>query len=255
MFAPERRQRILELLQSESRVTVTQLTEALQVSEATVRRDLQELEQNGLLIRTHGGAMLDSSSGLELSFAEKEVTSLDEKKYIAKLAASFIKEGDTIILDAGTTTLEMVPYITQKNLTIVTNSLMAAVGLSQNPEIELIIVGGQNRYKTKAITGFLAQQTLQMFQADKVFLGVNGVHLQHGITTPTVEEAMLKKQMIKSAKELFVLADSSKLQKVTFTKIEDLSNIDWILTDPNVKARVLEQYRKENIHITYEEKG
>lgn len=251
MFAEERRQRIIELLEKQFRITVTELTESLEVSEATVRRDLQELEAQGMLKRTHGGAMIDSPSHVELSFQEKEITALEEKKQIAKLAASFVEDGDTIILDAGTTVLQMIPHILHKKVTVITNSLMAAAALSQSDSIELIVTGGRNRYKTKALVGDIVNRTFAMFHADKVFLGVNGVDLVHGITTPTIDERGIKKQMVESAKEVFVLADYSKFYKISFAKIAPIEEVDCIITDSKIEKSTIDKYDKLGIKVVF----
>lgn len=249
MFVEERRKNIIKLLEQQTRITVSELTETLKVSEATVRRDLQELETQGVLKRTHGGAMLDSPSGFEASFDEKEITALEEKKEIAKAAASFIKEGDTIILDAGTTTMQMIPFIMQKKITVITNSLVAANALSSSPEVQLFVAGGYNRFKTKALIGRETQQFFSMYYADKLFLGANGVDISHGITTPTVEEAPIKHQMVKSAKEVFVLADHSKFNQVSLSKIASIDEIDCIITDSKIEKQTLDSFQTRGIDV------
>lgn len=249
MFLEERKNQIIDFLQNHHRVTVNQLTALLKVSEATVRRDLQDLEQQGALKRTRGGAILHQSSNVEPPYTQKEATAFEEKKYIGRLAANFINDGDTIILDAGTTTAQLIPYITQKELTIITNSVCAIPPLSTNPDINLIVAGGYSRYHSRALVGEWALTMLKQFHASKLFLGVDGIDLAYGYTTNSLEEAPLKRQMLQRTDEVFILADSSKFNLVTLNKIAELEDIDHIISDDKLPSDLAEKYISRGVNI------
>ena len=249
MFFEERKNQIIDFLQNNHRVTVNQLTALLNVSEATARRDLQDLEQQGVLKRTRGGAILHQSSNVEPPYAQKEATALEEKKYIGRLAANFISDGDTIILDAGTTTAQVIPYITQKKLTVITNSVCAITPLSANPDISLIVAGGYNRYHSRALVGDWALTMLKQIHASKLFLGVDGIDLAYGYTTNSLEEAPLKRQMLQRTDEVFILADSSKFNLVTLNKIADLEEVDHIISDDKLSPDLAVKYMNRGVNI------
>ncbi len=249
MFAEERRRRILDILQNQHRVTVNQLIEDLPVSEATVRRDLQDLEQQGSLKRTRGGAILNNTNNFEPPYPQKEVLASEEKEYIGQLAATYINDGDTLIIDSGTTTLQIISYLTQKNLTVITNSVCAIKALSLNSDIKFIVTGGYNRYHSRSLVGDWTLTMLKHLHANKVFLGVDGIDLIYGFTTPSIEEVAIKQQMIQSADEVFVIADSSKFSKVTLNKIAEIEKVDYIVTDTKLPPSLAEKYVSRGITI------
>ncbi|CUH97333.1 hypothetical protein P22_3460 [Propionispora sp. 2/2-37] len=249
MFVEERKKRILDILQDQHRVTVNQLTESLPVSEATIRRDLQDLEQQGSLKRTRGGAILSHSSNFEPPFPQKEALASEEKKYIGKLAASFLNDGDTVIIDSGTTTLQTIAHLNQKDLTVITNSVCAITALSQKPDIRFIVAGGYNRCQSQALVGDWTLTMLKQFHANKLFLGVDGIDLIYGFTTPSIEEVAIKQQMIKCADEVFVIADSNKFNRVTLNKVAEIEEVDYIITDPQLSPVLAEKYTNRGVTI------
>ncbi|HQO06314.1 MAG TPA: DeoR family transcriptional regulator, partial [Fervidobacterium sp.] len=161
---------------------------------------------------------------------------------------SFIKDGDTIILDSGTTTKYIVPNITAKNVTIITNSLNIAYELSNNSNFEVIVTGGLLRTRTQALVGDIAQGTLRQFRVDKAFIGANGVSLRFGVTTPNVIEAATKRAMMENAKEIFLVIDSSKFDQVSFSLICPVNTIDYIVTD-RIEESERVQYEKIGVRI------
>lgn len=251
MFAEERRSRILEILEGKNRITVIELTESLKVSDSTIRRDLQDLEQAGLLKRTHGGAVKWEHTGFEPTMAEKEESNIDEKRYIGEKAAALIEDNDTIILDAGTTTLEIAKHIKAKNITVLTNSILIALELSKHKDVEIVIIGGNARKQTLAIVGPFADMIIQNFRVDKAFIGANSITLQDGCTTPNILEAHTKKTMIRSAKEVYIVADHSKFGKVSFASIVKLEDIDAIITGTNIDRQTVERFRQEGVEVLY----
>ncbi|OJG28704.1 DeoR family transcriptional regulator [Enterococcus caccae] len=242
MLTEERHQAILRLLDQQTVVKSHELSALLNASESTIRRDLQELENAGLLERVHGGAKQILNLGFEQDMSEKSTKNTQEKQKIALLAATFVHEGDVIYLDAGSTTLEMLPFLVDKNITVVTNSVHHAAKLG-DLNIKTIILGGSLKLSTKAIIGAAGMEQLSHFRFNKAFMGMNGAHLEFGLTTPDPEEAALKRLAIEQTEEAYILIDQTKLNKVTFTKVTDLDKV--ILLTNHCSPEVLEQFQKK----------
>lgn len=235
MFAEERQQRVLEALQKQSRIKVMELAALLNVSPATIRRDLDELETAGLLQRTHGGALLRPQARFEPTFFEKEDQYLAQKEQIGYLAASMINPGETIIIDAGTTTFQMLKYLREKrNLTIITNAINFAKEFTADHNIELIMIGGTVRLNTQALVGPLSEANLKNFHADKAFIAANGCMPQKGLTTPNLSEAYTKRAMAQAATEVIAVLDHSKFGQINLATIIPLSEVDLIITDSGI---------------------
>jgi DeoR family transcriptional regulator, fructose operon transcriptional repressor len=249
MFTNERRKNIIEQLKIQSRITVSELTETLSVSEATIRRDLHELQKQGLLKRARGGAIINSPINIEQTFNEKEISSLVEKKYIACIASSFIKDNDVIIMDSGTTTIQMIPFITQKNITVITNSIATAYAISTYSNISLIMIGGQHRQITKAVVGCYANNMLKSLHADKAFIGTNAFDTSFGFSTPNPEEAETKKSMISIADEIFITLDYTKFNKISMVQFANLKTIDSIITDKKINKKIMLNLQMEGVNV------
>jgi DeoR family fructose operon transcriptional repressor len=247
LLTTERHQFILSILKEQGTVKLQELVDQLQASESTIRRDLVQLEEMKLLKRVHGGASLLQRKGLEPTTMEKQYKARAEKQLIAKLAASFIEKNDCIYLDAGTTTAEMIPYLKDKNITVLTNGLMHIPKLIEL-EIKTVLVGGMIKFSTNAIIGSNAVQFLNEYRFDKCFLGMNGIHQELGFTTPDPEEALLKKMALRLSNETYVLADSSKLNEATFAKVADVSDA-IILTDSNDEEAVAHLQKNPKVKV------
>ncbi|MGN7397635.1 DeoR/GlpR family DNA-binding transcription regulator [Peribacillus frigoritolerans] len=247
MLTTERHQFILSILKEQGTVKLQELVDQLQASESTIRRDLVQLEEMKLLKRVHGGASLLQRKGLEPTTMEKQYKARAEKQLIAKLAASFIEKNDCIYLDAGTTTAEMIPYLKDKNITVLTNGLMHIPKLIEL-KIKTVLVGGMIKFSTNAIIGSNAVQFLNEYRFDKCFLGMNGIHQELGFTTPDPEEALLKKMALRLSNETYVLADSSKLNEATFAKVADVSDA-IILTDSNDEEAVAHLQKNPKVKV------
>ncbi|WP_416176157.1 DeoR/GlpR family DNA-binding transcription regulator [Clostridium sp.] len=254
MFAEERQNKILKLLKEQGSLKVVTLTELFNVSESTIRRDLQEMDEKGLLSRTHGGAVSLQSTSFEPSFKEKEIEGHDEKVAIAKLAASMIKDGDTILLDSGTTTLEIAKHITAHKVTVITNSIDISSVLSNNENIDLIVTGGSMRFTTRAMVGPITENVLKNFRVDKAFIGTNGISIEEGITTPNFIEAQTKKTMMNVSNNVIVVADSSKFNKVSFSIISPLKSISSIITSGDLDGETLKNFEDAGVEIIYTNK-
>lgn len=249
MFAEERQEKIMTTLEQDGSVKVNELSEHFNVSEATIRRDLQEMENKKLLVRTHGGAVKFDITNFEPTFSDKKNKKNVEKIAIGKLAASMIKDGDTIILDSGTTTLEIAKHITNENLTVITNSIDIAAELINKNKIELFIPGGVIRASTRAMVGQLSEAAYKNFKVDKAFIGANGIAIKEGITTPNFVEAQTKKAMINAANKIIVVSDNSKFDNVCLSVICPIEEITAIITNGDLPEKVVNDYKKLGIEI------
>jgi len=249
MFPEERKSKILDSLNKYGKVKVCDLSQRYEVSEVTIRRDLQELEEDELIKRVHGGAILNDNTKFEPTFSEKVDKFYDEKESVGKFAASLIVNGDTIALDAGTTTLSIAKNILAKNITVLTNSLDIAYELAKKRDVEVIVTGGTLRWETRAMVGPVADNTLKNFKVDKAFIGTNGLCIINGLTTPNINEANTKREMIKIAKQTIVVCDHTKFGIVSFSKIVDLDSVDIIITDNQLENELLEKFEEKGVKI------
>ncbi len=253
MLQGERRFRILELLNTNKSITVKALCEALEASEATIRRDLTLLEAEGKLERTHGGAMLADMTPLdyEATFNQKESIEATHKMEISRTAFSMLEENETIMLDGGTTTYELAKLIGQSDLKInvITNSTIISQAIADNPNVTMIVIGGKVRLNTLATVGATAVAEVEKFNVDKSFIGVNGLTLSSGLTTPDVEEADIKRAILKAGRERCVLADHTKFKHVTMCQIAPLSMVDCIITDSDLEKSYVDAYKLNGIRI------
>jgi DeoR family fructose operon transcriptional repressor len=250
MFAEERRKEIVLLLKKEKRASVNELSLKFNVSRATIRRDLSDLEKNGFLRRTHGGAILSGSSKLEPTFKEKEDKLSSEKNEIGKKAAEIIKNGDTIFIDAGTTTRNIIDNLKEKkDLTIVTHALHIINKINEiNLKCNLVVIGGEFKWSTEAMIGPLAEDYLKKLRVDKSFIGSNGFTLNSSATTPDLKEAKIKEIALEIAGENFLLFDQSKWEEVYFCKFAELNQIDFIITD-SIEESKEKRLKEEQIEV------
>ncbi len=238
MFVEERQQRILETLRRSGKVTVEELTDAFGVSAPTVRADLAALDTRRLLRRTHGGALPLETSLYEPPFAEREAAHHHEKRRIGRAAAALVRSGETVILDAGTTTHEIARALAEtgrRDITVVTNNLPSAVLLMDAaPQITVIVVGGQTQPRRRATLGALAAKFLEPLRADRVFLGVSGVHPEAGLTAVDFDAVQTKQAMLAHAGEVIVVADSGKIGQTAFAQIAPVGVCALLLTDTDI---------------------
>lgn len=239
LLTEERHQYILDILHSKGTIHIQEIVEMLNISESTVRRDLSLLEKMNKLKRVHGGAALLKQKRTELSINEKSLHNHPEKRKIGAYAAELVKDGDCIFLDAGTTTYEMINHLTAKDITVVTTGI-THLELLSDKGIATYIIGGYVRSITKAVIGQTALEMLKKFRFDKTFLGVNGIHMDYGYTTPDPEEAAIKSLALQLGQQVYVLADHSKFQEVTFSEIAPLEEAT-IITNLNDTA-MLEEF-------------
>ncbi|AFH60400.2 DeoR faimly transcriptional regulator [Paenibacillus mucilaginosus K02] len=255
VFGEERKTKIMERLEREERVDVVELSQSLEVSESTVRRDLRELEEAGLLKRTHGGAVsnkiaVKNGVNLEPSFREKEVQYQREKQAIARKAVEWIREGDTVLLDSGTTTFYILQELKAfRQLTVVTNAVISPQHLDHHPGIELIFLGGTFRAQTQSMVGMFTEQSLGLIRVDKCFIATNGVDPVQGLTTPTMAEAAIKRRMISCAQEVVLVTDSSKFGRTHFAKFGELEQIHTCITDAGIPENDIKSLHSRGITV------
>ncbi|MCM3568851.1 DeoR/GlpR family DNA-binding transcription regulator [Neobacillus mesonae] len=230
MLTPERHRVILQLLKEKNIIKIQEVMELTNSSESTIRRDLSMLEKQKYLKRIHGGAKVLQGKLQEPSMEEKSSKNLQEKRLIAKYAASLVEKGDCIYLDAGSTIFEMIEYLEVKDIVVVTNGLMHFSSLI-NKGIPVYGIGGFVKPKTNAFVGRGALASLELYRFDKCFMGVNGIHPQFGYTTPDQEEALVKQRAISLTREAFVIADSSKFSEISFAKITDIHEASIITNE------------------------
>jgi len=241
LLTEERHKYILETLSKKGIVKINEIVDLTNSSESTIRRDLTYLEGKNMLKRIHGGATLLKGRFSEPSYNEKLDRNISEKSAIAQYAASLIQDGDCIYIDAGTTTFEIIKYINNKNIFVVTNGLKQ-IDLLVEKGINAYVLGGRVKLITKAIIGMDALKGLEKFRFDKAFIGINGIHFEYGFTTPDIEEAALKENAIKLSKEAFILADESKFGEVAFCKVTDLKKATVIT---NAEVENIEKYEQK----------
>lgn len=240
MFVEERQQRILDRLHERGKVTVEELAGDFGVSAPTVRADLAALEGRSLLRRTHGGALPSATTLYEPPYTERAGTQQSEKARIGQAAAEMIAPGETVIIDAGTTTHEIGLALAasgKDGVTVVTNNLPTAMALMEAPGITVIVIGGQVQPRRQAMLGPLAVGFLAPFRADRLFLGVSGVHPQAGFTAADFEAAQAKQAMIAHAAEIIAVADGTKIGQAAFAHVASLSAAS-LLTDGELDVEI-----------------
>ncbi|MCE7078980.1 DeoR/GlpR family DNA-binding transcription regulator [Streptomyces sp. ST2-7A] len=238
MYAQERRQEILRLAREEGRVEVVSLAEGFGVTSETVRRDLKALGRAGLLRRVHGGAIPIGRLDFEPDLGRREATAVEEKERIARAALDELPREGSVIIDAGSTTAAFAAlFPSDVRLTVVTHALPLAARLADHPGIELHLIGGRVRHRTRAAVDAWALRTYGEISADLVFLATNGFSPDTGLTTPDLAEAAVKRVLIAAGRRVVLLADSGKSGREHFARFGDLRDIDLLITDTDLDPR------------------
>ncbi len=233
----ERRSKILTLLDDSGKVEVLELSALFGVSAVTIRNDLTRLEQKNLLFRTRGGAIKQRKVATDFTLSTKAHKNLEQKRRIGKKAAELVQDGDTIILDSGTTTLEIARELDRSHdLTVITHALNIALELAGQKNITLIMPGGFCRSKSLSFVGSVAEKNLREYYCDKLFLGVDGFDTDYGITTPSVSEASLNRVMMEISRETIVVTDSTKFGKRSLAFIAPMSKVNAVITDSAIST-------------------
>ncbi|MDQ4086006.1 MAG: DeoR/GlpR family DNA-binding transcription regulator [Actinomycetota bacterium] len=252
MYAEERHQAIAGLMRESGRISVSELAERFGVTAETARRDLAVLERAGLLRRVHGGAVATTAlSMIETEVAERDSTRAEEKANIAKAAVALLPQaGGAVLLDAGTTTARLASLMpVDRELFVVTNSLGVAGRLGGHTGVELRLLGGRVRGVTQACVGDETVRALDDLRLDVAFLGTNAVSARHGMTTPDPDEAAVKRAMVRCARQVVVLADSSKLGQEQLVRFASVEEVDTLVTDAEAQPAELEALRRRGLEV------
>lgn len=256
MLAAERKNLILEKLQDEKRVVVSELSELFDVSEETIRRDLDKLDKMGLATKTYGGAVLVENSNTEMPFKVRRKKNTQGKRVIADIIAGLISDGDHIIMDPSTTAIFIVKALSdKKRLTIVTNSIEVLVELADVPGWDVISTGGTLKENYLALVGSKAVESVRSFNADKLIMSCKGIDMEKGITDAHEMFSHVKKAMICSAKQIILAADHTKFEKVAFSKICEVADIDMVVTDVRPSEAWMKYFKEKGIDCLYGEEN
>lgn len=232
LIPAERRERIHALLRERGVVKVAELSEMLGVSEITIRRDLEVLERKGILERTHGGAIYSHRMRVEPLYTEKDRIHREEKRLIGQMAARLVDEGDTLLVNSGSTTLQVIRHLVNRRDVRVITSNLGAVLAVQEGSLELILIGGVFRAQSNSVVGPLASLSLQQVCGSKAIIGVDGISFKYGLTTPILQEAEIARTMIERTQgPVIVVADHSKLGMVANFVTAPLEKVDILVTD------------------------
>ena len=251
---PEIRKKIiLNLLKDKDSVTIQEIVNECNVSEITIRRDLSELEGKGLLIRTHGGAIRNTAAENLFTFNNRMNLNKGKKEYICKIASKFINDNDIVFIDCGSTMSFLSKYISKKeSLTVITNSLPIVSELINFDNIKLIIIGGEVLNERKATYGRSAERSISHYHANKAFIGTDGLSLSNGLTSYDEKESLITLKMAENADEVFLLCDSTKIEKNSFVKVAPVSILSKVITDKDLNPKFISKYQKNNVILINE---
>jgi len=250
MLTEERRAKIVEVLNDRGRVEVKELSRRFRTSEVTIRHDLQQLHNRGLVLRSHGGALRPESAMAESPLKERLRSHPDEKRRIGEAAAALVNEGETIILDSGSTTHSIARHIRGKQgLKVITNGVNIAMELLGARSIQLIQLGGVLREDSVSVVGHFAEEMLAQFSADKLFIGAFACHPEFGLSAPNLDEARVNQAMLKIARQKILVADSSKFLKSSLIRVAPVSAINCVVTDRGLPDDVAGQLREMGLEV------
>lgn len=250
MLVAERHQKIIELINERKSVRVSELSKMFSITDETVRRDLEKLEKLKVLVRSHGGAVsVDTTSVTEVSYLEREITNVKEKKQIASEAVKQVFEGDKIILDASTTAWYMAKELPNINITVLTNSIRVATELSAKKEITVIVIGGILLSKSLSNVGPMAESSLASYHVYKTFISCKGFHLEHGMSEGNEQQARIKELMVNCADKVYIMIDHSKFDAQAFTRFSSLHSIDYVITDSQTDQQTVQQLTEKSVTV------
>ncbi|MFD1888131.1 DeoR/GlpR family DNA-binding transcription regulator [Paenibacillus wenxiniae] len=250
MLVAQRYDKIVKLVNEHGSMRVTELSERCQVTEETIRRDLDRLERQGLLRRSHGGAISVQGEQPETPFSEREIMHAEEKRRIAEQAVGLIEPHDRILLDASTTAWYMAASLPDIPLTVLTNSIRVATQLSNREKIEVIATGGQLVSRSLSFVGPLAERSLETYYVNKLFLSCQGVHLERGVSESNELQGRVKQKMVGMADQVILLADASKFGVQAFAHVMNLNEVDQLITDSRIERSIVERLQEQDINVT-----
>jgi DeoR/GlpR family transcriptional regulator of sugar metabolism len=250
LFLQERREQIITLLEREGRVSVAALSERFDLSQATIRSDLDALAAQGLLIRTHGGAIGSDRTDLELSFEVRRRLYSSQKQHIAAAAAAMVEDGEAIAADASTTALALADQIKgRRELTVITNGLVIAMALLEAPGVTVLMPGGFLRRDSASLTGLGGSEFLKQFNFQKGFFGAKGLTLEDGLTDVNSDEVVVKRDWVAYARQVIAIVDSSKWGRVGFASFASIDQIDCVITDEGAPPDMVAALREAGVEV------
>ena len=254
MLAAERRKQILDKVREEKKVIVSELSKEYEVSEETIRRDLEKLAEEGYIVKSYGGAVINEIGNIDLPFNVRWKVNSQGKQRIAELVNREIRDGDHIFLDASTTAVFIAKNIKQKkHLTVITNSIENLLELSDVSDWDIIATGGLLKAGSMSLLGKKASDSIEAYNADKIFFSCKGLDLEKGVTEGNDEMGSIKHSMIKASGKVYLAVDSSKFDKVAFSNICKLSRLDVVVTDKKPESRWLNAFAEHRIQCIYPE--
>ena len=254
MLPASRKEFILNTINETGVLYTSEMMKKCKVSEITIRRDLIELETKGLLIRTHGGAIKSNVTDMMFSYEHKINQNRQNKDEICRLAVTHIHEGDIIFVDCGTTLSLISRYVTKlKSLTVITTSLPVISDLINYPNIRISLIGGEIDCERQATYGSVAEHIIGLYHADKAFIGADGISLKKGLSSFDDKEGAVTRMMMENSDEVFLLCDSSKIEKNSFVIFAPISEIDHLITDQQILPEQLKMYRSAGVDVIIEE--
>jgi len=251
-FVEERRRKILEYINMNARANVPELAELMSVTEATIRRDLTILESNCLLHRTHGGAIKRTQPSIwrTTTLQERIESNKEEKERIGRFVAQLVKDGESIMIDGGSTTLKVAEnLISRKNLLIVTNSPLIAQILAESKDIKVIMTGGEFVKDPNTLIGNAAESSLRQYRVDKAIIGISSIIIDEGFFSAVPQEAEIKRLMAKNSNQVIVVSDSSKIGTTAFKFIFDFNEVSVLVTDKNISKANLDKLMQHGVEV------
>lgn len=253
MLAIERRNQILTMLQKDGRVLVSDLSTLFQVTEETIRRDLEKLEREGLAQKTYGGAIASDNINVDLPYTVRKKANVSNKQKIAEVIASLIEDGDHIMMDASSTAVYVAKHLKnkKKNITLITNSIEILLELSESGGWKVLSTGGTLKEGSLSLVGYQAEQMIKQYHVDKAVISCKGIDVERGITDSNEMEAHIKKLMLQGANTKILAADQSKFDKIAFTRICKLEDIDIVVTESELDNKWMQNLTSMNIENYY----
>lgn len=249
MLKSTRQSQIRRLVDEKGQVSVTELNEMLDVSEATIRRDLEQLADEGWVMRTHGGALRVEPAPVEPPIRQRLSENADEKERIGRLAAGLVRDGQTIFLGSGSTVQAMAPYLLAlDDLTVITNSL-PVVNLLARGSAELIVIGGMFRASEQSMVGHVAEQAIREFRADHAFMGIRGIDVEHGLTSDFLPETVTDRAILGIAPHCVIVADHSKFDRVSSVFLAPVTSAHTVVTDGKTAAETVAALRESGVEV------
>jgi DeoR/GlpR family transcriptional regulator of sugar metabolism len=247
---PERQKQILSLLSQQGRLSVSEIVTQFSISEATARRDLETLSAKGKVQRVHGGVIAVEQAPPESPILERENEQAEEKARIGRAAASLVDNHETVFLGSGTTVLEIARNLRDhRDLTVITNSLPVLNMLAGRKEITVVSLGGMLRESELSFIGHITEQALVEVRADKVFMGTRGISLEHGLTNDFLQETLTDRAILKSGREVIIVADHTKVNRVATVLLAPLSQMHMLATDSKADKKFVQALKRQSIQV------